>query len=154
MKGKLQDYALVAEIIGAISIVASLLFVGVQIQQNTDVQKAGTYQNVIEQIALWRHQIVSDPELHELFISFTQGKLKDEYSDNEISKISMQVTNFFGIVESAYYSKKYGLMGDSEWGRLEYGVCVQFARFKDNFGADSYPSFMSKEFIDYLNLTC
>ena len=35
MKERLQDYALVAEIISAIAVVLSLLYVGYQIQQNT-----------------------------------------------------------------------------------------------------------------------
>jgi hypothetical protein len=47
MKEKLQEYALLAEIIGAIGIVVSLLFVGVQVRQSnsiatTDAIKDGT----------------------------------------------------------------------------------------------------------------
>ena len=40
MKEKLQEYALIAEIIGGIAIVASLLFVGVQINQNNKLIEA------------------------------------------------------------------------------------------------------------------
>ena len=47
MKEKLQEYALVAEIIGAVAIVVSLLFVGIQVRQSntiaaTDAIKDGT----------------------------------------------------------------------------------------------------------------
>lgn len=47
MKEKLQEYALVAEIVGAIAIVVSLLFVGIQLRQSntiaaTDAIKDGT----------------------------------------------------------------------------------------------------------------
>jgi len=154
MKEKLSDFALIAEIISAVCIVASLLFVGVQIQQNTDIQKASSYQNVIDEIALWRSQIVSNPELSELFGLFANGTLFENSTENDIRRISMQVTNFFGAVESAYYSKKYGLMGDSEWERLESAVCIQLHDYKENFGENNSPNYISTEFSTFLEETC
>jgi len=51
MKEKLQEYALVAEIIGGVAIVISLVFVGVQVSQtaeetatNTTAIRASAYQ--------------------------------------------------------------------------------------------------------------
>ena len=36
MKGKLHDYALFAEIVGAIGVVISLIYVGIGVRQNTE----------------------------------------------------------------------------------------------------------------------
>lgn len=48
MKEKLQEYALIAEILGGIAIVASLIFVGMQIQQNSETQLAISRQNLLD----------------------------------------------------------------------------------------------------------
>lgn len=42
MEKKLQQYALFAELISAVAIVASLIFVGIQIKQSNDLVKANT----------------------------------------------------------------------------------------------------------------
>lgn len=40
MKEKLQKFALIAEIVGGVAIIASLIFVGVQINQNHEMMRA------------------------------------------------------------------------------------------------------------------
>ena len=46
MKEKLQEYALLAEIISAIVVTLSLIFVGLQIQSNTEASEASTMQAI------------------------------------------------------------------------------------------------------------
>ena len=46
MKEILEEYALIAEIISAIAIIISLIFVGVQIRENTKATKASTFQGI------------------------------------------------------------------------------------------------------------
>lgn len=64
MKAKLQEYALIAEIIGAASIVASLLFVGFQIQQNSEAQLAGSRQNLLEADLSVLDNLIDHPNLY------------------------------------------------------------------------------------------
>ena len=42
MKEKLQEYALIAEIISALAIVVSLIFVGLQVRQGSETTVANT----------------------------------------------------------------------------------------------------------------
>ena len=42
MKEKLQEYALIAEIVGAIAVVISLIYVGASVGQNTAVVEVAT----------------------------------------------------------------------------------------------------------------
>jgi len=48
MKEKLQEYALLAEIFGAVAVVISLLYVGFQIQENTAERRADSIQSINE----------------------------------------------------------------------------------------------------------
>ena len=46
MKGKLQEYALLAEIMSAVVVTLSLIFVGLQIRNNTNASEASTLQAI------------------------------------------------------------------------------------------------------------
>lgn len=70
----LQRWALIAEIIGGIAVVLSLIFVGFQIQQsseetamNTRALEATAYQNLIAQIESMNTLIIQDPEFADLY---------------------------------------------------------------------------------------
>jgi hypothetical protein len=74
MKEKLQQYALVAEIVGGIAIVASLVFVGLEIRQNSRVSQVNAYQELIAQITLINTMRIEDAEFAELFWRFDHGE--------------------------------------------------------------------------------
>jgi hypothetical protein len=73
MKEKLQQYALIAEIVGGIAIVCSLLFVGLQIRQNSQVSQVNAYQQLISQITLINTLRIENAEFAELFWRFDRG---------------------------------------------------------------------------------
>lgn len=74
MKEKLQEYALIAEIIGGVAIVCSLLFVGVQIRQSAKISEVNAYQELISQITVMNTVRVENPEFAELFSRFDRGE--------------------------------------------------------------------------------
>ena len=74
MKLKLSDMANIAEIVGAFAIVISLIYVGVQLKQNTQGIRAQSYYNVVSgKNALYR-ELAANPEL---FITVVQGMVAD-----------------------------------------------------------------------------
>jgi len=44
---KLQEWALVAEIVGAVAVVVSLIYVGVSVRQNTDAILVANHQAIV-----------------------------------------------------------------------------------------------------------
>ena len=81
MKEKLQEYALVAEIISAIAIVASLVFVGLQIRLsaeetslNTRSIQGDSYQGLIEQLNYTNLARVEYPQFAELMSRYQAGE--------------------------------------------------------------------------------
>ena len=77
----LQRWALVAEIVGGIAVVLSLVFVGFQIQQsseetaiNTRALQATAYQNLIAQIESMNTLIIQDPEFADLYNRMMNGE--------------------------------------------------------------------------------
>ncbi len=74
MKLKLSEMASIAEIIGAFAIVISLVYVGVQLTQNTKGIRAQSYYNVLSgKNALYRELAANE----ELFSILVQGMVAD-----------------------------------------------------------------------------
>ena len=81
MKEKLQEYALIAEIIGGFAIVISLVFVGFQIQQgteetaiNTAAIRTSAYQDLTAQMLDIYSSVSTSPQLAELFYKANCGQ--------------------------------------------------------------------------------
>lgn len=82
MKDKLQEYALIAEIISAFAVVASLIFVGLEIRQsseetlqNTRALEINAYQDLISQISSMNKLVIEDPTFAELYDRVIQGEI-------------------------------------------------------------------------------
>lgn len=62
-KSRLADWANIAEIIGTLAFVVSLIFVGMQISQNTAATRASASQAVHSSFADWYQSVQGEPEL-------------------------------------------------------------------------------------------
>ena len=108
MKAKLQEYALIAEIIGGIAIVLSLIFVGMQIRQNSEISQVNAYQELVSQITLMNTLRVEDPVFAELFWRFDHGEPpKDE---TERARLEAFLYMVFRQGDLAYRQFDHGLI--------------------------------------------
>ena len=88
MKRSLQEYALFAEILSAVAVVASLVFVGLQIRQesnetalNTRAIEAAAYQDLISQIGEINTLVVKDAEFRFVLAPASERTDSKDYSD-------------------------------------------------------------------------
>ena len=63
----LEQYAAIAEIIGVILVIASLVYVARQLGQNTTQAQIATLEDVTDQFAGWKEFIAADGELSEIY---------------------------------------------------------------------------------------
>ena len=78
VKEKLQEYALLAEIISAVAIIASLLFVGVQLKQNDKTNQVNACQALTSESIDSLYQVALDREVATLFAAGQAGDELDE----------------------------------------------------------------------------
>jgi len=149
IKEKLQEYALIAEIIGSLAIVASLVFVGVQVQQNTNLTKANAYRETIKELADWREFVGSDSESIGCYRAYFNLE-NDTFDATLCDKMGIVVNNIFEIYETAYFDNLYGFIGDAEWARLEAVACSHFSRAQ---ARNTLPR-LTEEFEGFLNDNC
>jgi hypothetical protein len=70
MSNRLEKYALIAEIVGAIAIVVSLLFVGVQMQDTARATRSATASAASAATSDWYYVMGSSPQASALFFNF------------------------------------------------------------------------------------
>ena len=148
MNTKLQAYAQIAEIIGGIAIVISLIFVGIQIKQNNAISRTEAYQRNIDALNEWRALVLTtgNAEAIQRFITegvITEGKEADILYLQNISLI---------IFDRAYFSYKNGIMDEAGWNRFYPVLCPIWENaFKVS---NSSFNFVSPDFVEFSAKEC
>ena len=97
-----------AEIVGGIAIVLSLIFVGLQIRQNSEVSQVNAYQELVSQITLMNTLRVQDAEFADLFWRFDHGK--QPQNDTERARLEAFLYMVFRHGDLAYRQYEKGLI--------------------------------------------
>ena len=135
---RLQKWALVAEIVGGLAVVLSLIFVGLEIRQsseetalNTRAVETGAYQDLIGQIMAINFNTQNNAQLRELINRMIDGG--EFLTEEERDLYNSHVTNIMRHADLAYFQYERGII-DKE--RLQSATaiyvrhlsCSQFAR--------------------------
>ena len=112
VKEKLQEYALITEIISAIAVVVSLLFVIYSINQNTGSLQASN-DNFIYQLQDARLSDLNDNgELAAIMVKFSSG---EELTREESLRHRIYMARGVNLWELAYVRYREGLMPVNQW---------------------------------------
>ncbi len=98
----------VRETLGFVAVVAGLVFVGMEIRQNTAV--AGmTASQVFTQQLIDLHQFVVTDLYAPLNSRINAGELREDFTDDELLRIDVTLINLLRIWESLYRSVQAGV---------------------------------------------
>ena len=109
----LGDLANIGQVIGAIAVVISLIYVALQIRQNTNAVRSATAQSVHEHFANWYHLIAADAELSRI----AANGLRDyqSLSENERTRFIAAFMSFLSYSQNAFLKWRQGLLAPSLW---------------------------------------
>ena len=153
MKDKLQKYALIAEIVGGIAIVLSLIFVGLQISQNSEMMQAQTRDSLsAKQIDLYM-EIGSNFQAMEIYTKGRAGLIERDFNNPEYNSWSFMAFSNIRVWENEWYQYKKGLFEEDEYsGRKEVLALVikgpGYTEIWKTYKWQFLPSFQS--FVDTL----
>ncbi len=157
MKEKLQEYALLAEIISAIAVVASLLFVALQINQsntetslNTRAIQVSAYQDLISQISEINYFSMQDPDIYRIEAKLEQGL---EFED---ALEERKYRSFFRLIvrhsDMAFFEYKSGVIDQTQLNDMLGPLRVNLSSYEysrsvwtSSFGT------VAQDFRDYVN---
>ena len=109
----LNDFANLGQLIGALVVVISLIYVALQIRQNTNAVRSATAQTVHEHFANWYHLIAADAELAQI----AANGLRDYSSLSQQEKVRFIPTfmSFISYSQNAFLKWREGLLKPALW---------------------------------------
>ena len=106
----LEQMYYIGEIIGVIAIIASLLYVGRQLQQNVEALQAGQRQATLVEETNFITQTINHPEI---MLAWT----KPELTDGEVVQLMMTTILFFRNRENDFAQYQQGVLDEADWQR-------------------------------------
>ncbi len=120
----LADLSDLSQALGAAAVFASLVFVGVQIRQNTKAQKASSHHAVTDSFNALNALIVSDQNVARLWRLGMAGA--DTLNEDERTSFSFLALAYMRIFETLYYQYGTGTLDkklfEAELGTLKWSV--------------------------------
>ena len=130
----IQDWGALGELVGAVAVVATLVFLTTQIRQNTRTMRASAVQVAMGKSADLMTLLLKDQELHDLFWRFYRG---EQLGAEQWQRLSMFHTMNLRNVQSALYQLEQGLFDEETfelWNRGLADFCLnpQYREFVDS----------------------
>ena len=147
-----EAIGVVAEVIGAVAVVATLWFLAVQLKQNSESLKASAAQSVIQSLAHAYSTTAMSPELCHIIVV----GIKDMSKLNEFEKaqLYMWLTSWFRLVEQAYLHYLMGNIPKTTWsGQLTHLQSAMSSEANASFWATRKRIYSAEfqEFVDKLD---
>lgn len=108
MKERLQQYALIAEMVDGTAIVLSLIFVEMQIRQKSEINQINAYRELVSQITVMNTLRVQDAAFADLFWRFDHGEQPQD--DKERARLEAFLYMVFRHGDLAYRQYDKGLI--------------------------------------------
>ena len=116
----------IAELLGAIGVILSLVYLAAQIrqgashtEQNTKAVRASVYQELLSQIAELNAQVVRTPDLAELIVRTRDGS--DEPTEAERLRLRIMTSSTLRCQLYAFRMWEDGFISDEQWAELRSG---------------------------------
>ena len=117
---ELQKWALIAEIVGGLAVVVTLIFLVFEVRANSNLIRANAFDQNMQSLLDWRMDLISTNEGLEM--AAERWSLGD--IDNARRNLTFQT--LWNLYEKAYYAHEYELIGDAEWERFDYNICENY----------------------------
>jgi hypothetical protein len=112
----LSDIASIGSLVSGVAVLVSLIYLSLQMKQNTKHTRALIHQGRTEGIADWLNALASDPALLETYLRGTAGD--QSLSDTEAARFVVTSTARFYSFEDQFYQHSEGLLSDARYAGL------------------------------------
>lgn len=148
MKLKLSEMASIAEVVGAIAVVISLVYVGVQVRDTNRAVRSAAINDANISLQAWYLMMSSDPEGIETFLSGILGT--EPLSRNEEFRYMMQTQSAFYAYQNIFLLGQEGTLDNDAMASLVGGVQAG----RNTPGLRRFWSqrrgYFHKDFVDYI----
>jgi hypothetical protein len=109
----IQDLGSVGEFVAAVATVATLIFLAIQIRQNTKSVRTAAEIDLPQRLADWHARISAQPDLGRIWdLAATDFEALDP---DEVRRFRWIVAELFLVFESQYYAYCQGYVSENSW---------------------------------------
>ena len=140
----------IAEIVGALVVVISLLYVAIQIQQNTKATRYQATQNLISSMSDAHFRISEDGELAALMRKGCSSR--GSLNEDEQLRFNMWLFSTYNQYDFAYHQYRAGELDEEIWRKMEFELPLWINNLPgvgEWWQQDKVR--MSKDFVDYVD---
>ena len=138
----------VIEIIGFLSVVGSLAFVGVEIRQNTSAVRGATNQAISDQVGELMLTIATDDNLAELVTRLYDGETQDQFDPIDDIRLYMTIMTGLRRVENIFLQLEDGILDERAFDRIGLSF------YRSNYGREIWQAnrqFFDREFVPFFD---
>jgi hypothetical protein len=116
----LQSLANIGEIIGAVVVILSLVYLAIQVRQNTEAQRTENYARALERLAAMQSTLSQDSEIS---LIFSKGVVDtSKLTPQERIRFTWSLYEAFGAFEFMFLASKTGSIAEEVWSRWSTAV--------------------------------
>jgi hypothetical protein len=141
------------DLLGAVGVVASLVFVGLEVRQNTLISRGAAVQSITEQVNDWQIEMASNDDWIRISVFLDDGGTYADLSTEDQMRYRYVVTPTIRIMENRYRQVRFGIIDPSE---LEVGggkantYWYRSAHFIEFWQAGEMKIRWTPDFIDFM----
>ena len=138
----------VIEIIGFLSLVGSLAFVGVEIRQNTSAVRGATNQAISDQVGELMLTIATDDNLAELVKRLYDGETQNQFDPVDDMRLFMTIMTGLRRIENIFLQIEDGILDDRAFDRIGLSF------YRSNYGREIWQAnrqFFDREFVPFFD---
>ena len=118
----LEDLANLGEAVGGIAVLVSLIYLALQIRQNTRAIRASAYQQIVDSFSTISLEISKDPSLTEIFIRAQDGLAG--FDDVERRRLELLMISFWRRAENLFFQSQQGTVLDEDWAGVRESLAI------------------------------
>ena len=155
---KLQDMASVAEIVSSVAVLVTLIFLVIEVGDNTASIRASTYQDLVNERSQRYHLLASDDRTAIAFAKMIEQGLppnSEEFDEATQARISLAGLLTWLNIENSYFQYLHGTLSEEDWLYFEQRMCrsLQFTDADDQT-RQAHDQILSKQFLEFRSRTC
>lgn len=109
----IQDLGSLGELVAAIATVATLVYLAIQIRQNTRTVRTSTYQAVLESSNRVNELVLDNPELHRIYRSGRTDR--SQLTDEERARFRLLIGQLMNVYETMFLQYERGTLDQDFW---------------------------------------
>ena len=143
---------MIVEGAGAIAVLLGLVFVGLELRQNTEAVEAATFQALTDASSNYILTIASDPELNRIV---TTGHVDPSaLNEQEYARFFMVNRSYWVRMQNVFSQWQRGTLSNNDWRLYERVICRSYNDLDSSQGLkltfDEHRQLLTPEFVQFV----